>query len=99
MKTGLFRDSFLEDPWRDLVPRKRGLQSGLETTPLTNAPRTVGIGQGQAKDPKDVGMGSEDAEGEIALPDSDEEDLNEAAQDSSIGLGDGLVEAVRNISN
>lgn len=102
MKTGLFRDSFLEDPWRDLVPTKTGLRPGSENTLPSNVPRTVHSRQGNSRDQysEDSGkMGDGETEGEIALPDSDDEDTDEVAEGSGIGLGDGLVEAVRNITN
>ena len=43
IKTGLFRDSFLEDPWRELVPRKTGLRAGVENTPRPTDPVYSGL--------------------------------------------------------
>ena len=101
IKTGLFRDSFLEDPWRELVPRKTGLRAGVENTPRTNVPRATHSGQGKPKErPYETTekVDDEDAEGEIVLSDSDE-DTDQVEGDTGIGLGDGLVEAARNIMN
>ena len=101
IKTGLFRDSFLEDPWRELVPRKTGLRAGVENTPRTNVPRAMDSGQGKPKErPYETTekVDDEDAEGEIVLSDSDE-DTDQVEGDTGIGLGDGLVEAARNITN
>jgi hypothetical protein len=104
MKTGLFRDSFLEDPWKDLIPRRTGLRATGVDVPLPVP--SYSVGRSVERDPlrtkgeaheNEGGLDDVDGEGEIMLPDSDEEDTSQIAADSGIGLGDGLVEAARRV--
>jgi len=83
MKTGLYKDSFLEDPWKGLI------YSQKQPTPTDEVP---------------VG---DDEEGDILLSDDDDDDEEEDVEvgerlgvrtESVVGLGDGLVEAVREVA-
>jgi hypothetical protein len=78
MKTGLFKDSFLEDPWKHLISGKMQKPS-IGEQPATIEPPVCS-----------------DEEGEIIL--SDEEDFNELRESETAGLGEGIVEAARQIS-
>jgi hypothetical protein len=80
MKSGLYKDSFVEDPWKELIYSRQ-----KQPTP----PPTEEVPAG------------DDEEGEILLPDDDDEE--EGAEvgmrvESVVGLGDGLVEAVREVA-
>src|SRR5277367_4003095 len=82
MKTGLYKDSFIEDPWKELIYSRQKQPTA-----------TVEVAAG------------DDEEGEILLPDDDDEGEEEeedkglrdegVRMESVVGLGDGLVEAVR----
>lgn len=81
MKTGLFKDSFLEDPWKELIYGKKSKPSIViqpSQVPTTKADEDVS-----------------DDEGEIILSDEEEESKESAA---IIGLGEGIVEAAREVS-
>ena len=75
MKTGLFKDSFLEDPWKDLI-------YGKKQDPVV-----------KTQSPTDGHEAVSDEEGEIILSDDDDE-----SRENVIGLGDGIVEAAREVS-
>jgi hypothetical protein len=89
MRTGLFKDSFLEDPWKNLVGRKpipfeqsAELHTSRSITEDSHVP---------TKDEDDGGLGDgSDVEGEIVLPEDDDE-----LEESTVGLGDGIVDAAR----
>jgi hypothetical protein len=97
MKTGLFKESFLEDPWKDLVGRKSqqaSFQSAQLHTVAGQRPSNVNV---LANKDEGDGEGSmSDEEGEIVLPE-DDDDL-EVSEGSMVGLGDGLVEAVSRVT-
>jgi hypothetical protein len=100
MKTGLFRDSFLEDPWKDLVPRKTvpgGKSVLLDSSSFGQSMEDDGSNlKGEARESEENSHDRDgEGEGEIILPDSDEDNANETAVGPGIGLGDGLVEAAR----
>jgi hypothetical protein len=85
MKTGLFKDSFLEDPWKDLIHGKQ--KGGRQSADVKSQPQLNNEGDGV--------MVSDD-EGEIILSD-DDDDFHES-KGSMVGLGDGIVEAARKVS-
>jgi len=100
MKTGLFRDSFLEDPWKDLVPRKTvpgGKSVLLDSSSFGQSMEDDGSNlKGEARESEENSHDRDgEGEGEIILPDSNEDNANETAVGPGIGLGDGLVEAAR----
>jgi hypothetical protein len=97
MRTGLFKESFLEDPWKDLVGRKSP-QGGMQSWQLhTVAGQRAGdVNVLAKKDEGDGEGGMLDGEGEIVLPD-DDDDLD-VPEGPVVGLGDGLVEAVRKVT-
>ena len=83
MKTGLYKDSFLEDPWKRLIysRQKRPVES---VAPATET-------------------GGDNEEGEILLPDDEEgggvlDEGSRTTAESVVGLGDGLVEAAREVT-
>lgn len=84
MKTGLYKDSFLENPWKELIYSRQ-----KQPTPAD--------GDGEV-----VPVRGEDEEGEILLPDDDDDDdgieSGEGWRGESVGLGDGLVEAAREVT-
>ena len=80
MKSGLYKDSFVEDPWKELIYSRQ-----KQPTPP----------------PTDEVPAGDDDEGEILLPDDDDEEEGEDVGmriESVVGLGDGLVEAVREVA-
>ena len=89
MKTGLYKDSFLEDPWKELIYSRQ-----------KQARPAAAEGDGEEGM---MGGDDEDEEGEILLPDDDDDDdgggrVGEGWTGESVGLGDGLVEAVKGVS-
>jgi hypothetical protein len=87
MKTGLFKDSFLEDPWKELIYGKKRKQLDIEVKSQPPQIKEQEFG-GDVSD--------EGGEGEILL--SDDEDYLNESKDGVVGLGDGLVEAAREVS-
>jgi hypothetical protein len=75
MKTGLFKDSFLEDPWKELIREKKHGAIVKTQGPI--------VGHEAISD----------EEGEIILSDDEDE-----SRENVIGLGDGIVEAAREVS-
>lgn len=87
MKTGLFKESFLEDPWKHLVGR-----TPLPFQQSAQSHTMRSTGGSPTKDDQEAGISDgSDGEGEIALPE-DDDDMDESA----VGLGDGIVEAAKN---
>jgi hypothetical protein len=83
MKTGLFKDSFLEDPWAELMNHKAsgGQEVGQES------------GGGEAE------FGGEDSEGEIDLGEEFDGGKEASKDGEKIfGLGDGIGEAAQGLS-
>ena len=68
MKTGLFKASFLENPWEHLLSGKRKIET-----------EEIGVGKGEGKEyEKEDGVAEDgDAEGEIELPDDDDQELED----------------------
>jgi hypothetical protein len=87
MKTGLYKDSFLEDPWKDLVQSTR--RSAKPKTYEDQA--SAAIKNDGHQDPL-----ADNEEGEIVL--SEDEDEDDDLRLSTVGLGDGIVEAAREVS-
>jgi hypothetical protein len=84
MKTGLFKESFLEDPWAELMNRKAG-------NGQVAGPESAG---GEAE------FGVEDSEGEIDLGEVFDVGKGAGKEGEEIfGLGDGIGEAAQRISN
>jgi len=69
MRAGLFKPSFLEDPWKDLISKRRGMGSFL-TAGNTSAVDTMDIEEGNEESGPQVNV----EEGEILLPEDDEDD-------------------------
>lgn len=88
MKTGLYKDSFLEDPWKDLIKSKR---QNMRSKLYEDQPDSAAIVSDQNQD-----ILADDVEGEIVLPD-DEDDVHDR-QSGPVGLGDGIVEAASSVS-
>ena len=89
MKSGIFRDSFLEDPWRDLVGQRRlSARGGYGSADMAMDAVRHAITEGRSEKVDEVG----DGEGEIVLPSDD--DGEEAG---AVGLGDGIVEAAKRV--
>jgi hypothetical protein len=89
MKSGLFRDSFLEDPWRDLVGQGRSSARGGHGSAqmAMDAVRNT-ITEGRSEKVEEVG----DGEGEIILSSDDD-----GEETGAVGLGDGIVEAAKRV--
>ena len=93
MKTGLFKESFLEDPWKDLVV---GKAQSTKVSGVQEENQIPAIETHEKQSRTFYGVPSEEEEGEIVLPD-DDDDVNPPPEDV-IGLGDGLVETAREVS-
>ena len=87
MKTGLFKDSFLEDPWKEFILNKKA-QS--EDSNKRQAMKQEG----------DVPKDRSDEEGEIILSEGgDDDDFRDSKDDDGVvELGDGILEAVRGLT-
>jgi hypothetical protein len=84
MKTGLFKESFLEDPWAELVNRNAG----------------GGQVAGQESAGGEAEFGVEDSEGEIDLGEEFDGGKGASKDvDEIFGLGDGIGEAAQRIPN
>lgn len=67
MKTGLFKPGFLEDPWKELIAKKSLPGNTLETAGLGS------VGEGTATRTGEQRISAKSDEGEIILPDDDDD--------------------------
>jgi hypothetical protein len=101
MKTGIFRNSFLEDPWKGLdpgkVPPTRSADARREREGSGEAATGAVHNVVKKGTPVSNEVNLADAEGEIVLPDDSDDD--DGADTDMVGLGDGIVEAAKGVSS